>query len=143
MATPTVALPPTAVLEFQDSEVRCVAATLGAAVDAPASADGLIVSFSAAYVCAPDGGAGYMPSVELAFSGARWQGPLGDCVGRLSGGTCGVNGAAQTRLPLPFAASGPVSAELRFANGAWLQVSAKQLDCRFVAVPTFVEDFRC
>ena len=136
MVTPAVAvvaLEPNAVLVFQDSYVRRVAA----------QADGLSVRFSAACVCSPEGGTRYMPAVELAFSSAQWQGPLTDCVGRLSGGCWGVNGEVHTRLPLPLAASGPVSAEFQFANGAWLRVSAAGLVCRLPAALTLVEDFRC
>ena len=126
-------------LEFHDSEVRSV----------ESHGDSLIVMFSAAYVHRSvgrpgiDSGSGYVQSVEMQFSDATWDGPLTECVGSLSNGRVISSGVALSMIELPFASTGPVSAELQFANGSLLSVKAQKLVCQFAGEPNFVEAFRC
>ena len=105
-----------AVLEFHDSEVRNV----------ESNANSLTVMFSAAHVHRTDGQSGgdamsgYVQSLEMKFSGATWIGPVAECMGRLSAGKVVANGVARSRLELPYAFTGNLTAELQFSNGSQL-----------------------
>ena len=120
-------------LEFHDSEVRSI----------DTHADTLRLAFSAAYVHLDSVRAGYVQSLEMQFRGAAWDGPVADCVGRLSAGRLLLDGSAQSSIPLPYSSSGTLRVELQFSNGAHLHISAAALVCRFTGDPTFVESFAC
>jgi len=128
-----------ATLEFHDSEVRSVE---------PREAS-LLVTFSAAYVHRSNGhpgidsGSGYVQAVEMEFLDATWNGPMTECVGRLSDGIVTSNGIARSLIQVPFSSNGPVSSELQFSNGSLLSIRAQKLICRFAGEPNFVEVFRC
>lgn len=120
-------------LEFHDSEVRSTAA----------QADTLQIAFSAAWVrLAPDQ-AGYAQSLHIQCLGARWDGSLADCMGRLSGGRLLDGDSVLSSLALPYASTGPVRLELQFSNGTQLQIHAESLVCGFSGDPKFVESFAC
>ena len=120
-------------LEFHDSEVRSSTLT----------ADALTVAFSAAFVQVDGAGAGYVQSLEMAFTGAGVDGPLADSVGRLSHGKLWVDGVALPALPFPYTAPAPVRMELQFSNGTRLTITATTLVCRFTGDAKFVESFAC
>ncbi len=128
-----------ATLEFHDSEVCNV----------ELNANSLTVVFSAAHVHRPDGQsggdaiAGYVQSLEMKFSDATWIGPVAECMGRLSAGKVVANGVARSRLELPSAFTGNVSAELQFSNGSQLSITATALECHLTGEAKFVEAFRC
>ncbi|HMV59277.1 MAG TPA: hypothetical protein PKD38_18945 [Nitrospira sp.] len=126
-----------AALEFHDSEASLVA-----------GADGKFrVLFSAAYIHRSlgrpgvDAGAGYIQPAELVFSVASWTEPTDSCVGNLSDGCLFINGKKLSLIPLPFSASGQVSAELVFTSGATLSVSASSVVCTCTGEPRFVENY--
>jgi hypothetical protein len=124
-------------LEFHDSEVRTVVGASGS----------LQVVFSSAYVHKSEGqpgindGAGYTQPAELVFSEATWEGVSPLCSGRISDGLLVVNGSSMSLVPLPFSASGKVSAEFVFTSGARLTVSASSASCVVSGEPHFVENY--
>ena len=135
---PHAPLPPLK-LAWADSEVRGV----------EAQGDGLRIDFSAAQAWPVHDGqvlrseAGYARAVALLFVGARWDGDLADCIGRLSEGRLQIDGRWQSQLALPSAVDGPVQAELRFGNGTPLVVTAQGLRCDWIAGPDFAESYAC
>ncbi len=126
-----------AALEFHDSEV-------GLLTGADCT---LKMQFSAAYIHRSSGrpgidaGAGYIQPAELVFSAASWSELSHDCVGDLSNGSLLINGAEYSLVPLPFSASGQISAEFVFVSGAVLSVSASSLHCLCTGEPGFVENY--
>jgi hypothetical protein len=126
-----------AALEFHDSEVQLAVGESGE----------LRVVFSAAYmhrsVGLPgvDPGAGYIQPAELVFSGASWVGLSPLCVGPLSDGVLVAGDQSFSLIPVPFNASGQVSAELVFVSGAVLSVSATSVACSCFGKPRFVENY--
>jgi hypothetical protein len=126
-----------AALEFHDSEVSLAA-----------GADGTFrVLFSEAYIHRSlgrpgiDAGAGYIQPAELVFSVASWSEPTDSCVGDLSDGCLLIDGKKLSLVPLPFSASGQVSAEFVFTSGASLSVSASSVVCACTGEPRFVENY--
>lgn len=126
-------------LDFHGSEIDRI----------EAAGRALTVLFSAAHVqrtadaSAAAGLTGFLTALEMRFEHATWDGVLADCLGRLTAGRVVAGGLAQPRLVLPCSLTGGVNAELQFANGMHLAVSAASLVCRFASAPRFVEDFRC
>ncbi len=86
---------------------------------------------------------GYVQGLEMIFTQALWAGALGECVGRLRYGRLYVDGELLSQLALPYHATGPITAELEFNNGAVLSVTASAVDIRFGSVPRFLESFAC
>ena len=122
----------------------------GSEIDRIEAADrGLSVLFSAAHVhrtdevSAPDGAFGFLNALEMRFDNAIWDGPLTDCMGRLTDGKLVAAGVPQARPALPCTHTNGVRVELQFANGVQLFITAASLTCRFNSEPHFVEDFRC
>ena len=122
----------------------------GSEIDRIEAADrGLSVLFSAAHVhrtdevSAPDGAFGFLNALEMRFDNAIWDGPLTDCMGRLTDGKLVAAGVPQARPALPCTHTKGVRVELQFANGVQLFITAASLTCRFNSEPHFVEDFRC
>ncbi|MBC5786388.1 hypothetical protein H8N03_25850 [Ramlibacter sp. USB13] len=128
-----------AALEFHDSEVREVQ---------KAGAD-LLLTFSAAYVHRSNGrpgvdaGAGYLAELLITFRDAEWSGDLGSCQGKLSDGELCVGSERLSLVPLPYVASGSVSAELQFANGVALSIRASSVTCLPTGGERFVESYAC
>jgi hypothetical protein len=128
-----------AALEFHDSKVR------GAQ---KAEAD-LLLTFSAAYIHRSNGrpgvdaGAGYAAELLIVFREAEWAGDLAACQGKLSEGELVVGGERLSMVPLPYAASGGVSAELQFANGSALSIRASSVECLPTGDERFVESYAC
>ena len=126
-------------LEFHASEIRSI----------EAAGDELTVYFSAASVQRTDGASitgnvtGYLNALEMRFGTATWDGPLADCMGRLTDGKLVAAGVPQARPALPCTHTNGVTVELQFANGVQLFITAASLACRFTGEPRFVEDFRC
>lgn len=120
-------------LEFHDSEVRSIRALV----------DTLRIAFSAAWVRVAPDQAGYAQSLQIQCLGARWDGPLADCMGRLSSGRLLDGDSVLSSLALPYASIGAVRLELQFSNGTQLQIHAQSLLCSFTGDPKFVESFAC
>ena len=126
-------------LEFHGSEIDRI----------EAANRGLTVLFSAAHVHRTDDGAGlggvsgFLNALEMRFDNATWDGPLTDCLGRLTDGKLVADGVPQARPALPCTHTNGVRVELQFANGVQLFMTAASLVCRFTREPHFVEDFRC
>jgi hypothetical protein len=122
-------LPIDAVLVFHDSEVRRVVAD--------ASAGTIAIHFSAAHILpspearVEDGEEdGFVGGVELCLSEARWTGPVPVCIGRIASGGVTLAGTHRATLPLPADIAGELHAELQFANGSQLLVTARRLEVR-------------
>ena len=124
-------------LELHDSKVKLAEGASGT----------FRLVFSAAYVHRSEGrpgvdaGAGYIQPAELVFSEASWSEPSVACLGDLSDGWVSVNGEKLSLVPLPFSASGQVSAEFVFVSGAVLSVSASSIACSPTGEPRFVENY--
>jgi hypothetical protein len=124
-------------LELHDSTVSMVRAVGG----------DLIVSFSEAYVhrsfSVPgvSAGEGFVQPAELVFSLASWSGELSDALGDISDGHVSIGEQQLFLLPLPFASPSAVTAELVFASGALLKVSASSAVCRATGAARFVESY--
>lgn len=131
--------PANATLAFDDSEVSRVVG-LGDAVG---------VMFSAAHVHRSEGatgreaGDGYEKAVELLLHQATWSGRLNECVGKLADGKLTIDGAVIKRVPLPFQASGVVTLNLEFSNGAVLAATGTSVHLGQKAPPQFVDNFAC
>jgi hypothetical protein len=69
---------------------------------------------------------GYLLGVDLRFEGARWQGDLAACIGRIRSAHLVVQGQHRTRLALPFTVA-TVQAGILFQNDEPLQVEADAL----------------
>lgn len=124
-------------LELHDSKVQVIEVDAGL----------LRIVFSSAYVHRSagrpgiDAGAGYMQAAELAFSGATWVGVPEQCSGSISDGSVLVAGQSLSLIPLPFSASGNISAEIVFVSGVVLSVSATSVVCSCFGEPRFVENY--
>lgn len=118
---------------FHDSEVR------GCTPQGTA----LAIVFSAAAVQLPDARSGYAQPLRMVLEDAAWQGPLGECVGRLWEGRLWDAQTRHAELALPYVSAGPVRLELRFANGVQLEVHASACNCRLDDGAQFVESFAC
>lgn len=121
---------------FHDSEVR----------SCTPQATALAIVFSAAFVQLPDARSGYAQPLRMQLEDAVWNGPLVDCVGRLSEGWLWQLASSSTRhgsLALPYVSAGPVRLELHFSNGAQLEVRAQSLVCQPDDGAQFVESFTC
>ncbi|MDO9014660.1 MAG: hypothetical protein Q7U84_07790 [Polynucleobacter sp.] len=124
-----------AALEFHDSEVSLVEGT-----------DGILrLLFSAAYIHRSEGqpgrepGAGYMQPAEIIFSGASWQDLSPECSGYLYDGSLTVDGESLSLIPIPFTATGKITAVFSFLS-AVLSVSASSVVCSVSGDPRFVEN---
>ena len=82
-----------------------------------------------------------MQAAELAFSGATWVGVPEQCSGSISDGSVLVAGQSLSLIPLPFSASGNISAEIVFVSGVVLSVSATSVVCSCFGEPRFVENY--
>jgi hypothetical protein len=126
------------ILEFHDSQVSKV----------QAGAEGLHIAFSSAYAhrsgdTPGDVISGYVRPVEMLLSASVWNGPLEECIGKLSGGALCLDGQPLPRVPLPYENSGQIALELIFANGSALTAMAQSVVVRFSGEAHFVESFFC
>ena len=122
---------------FHDSEVR------SCTPQAPTQATTLAIVFSAASVQLADARIGYLQPLRKELRDAVWTGPLEECVGRLSEGRLWDGALRSATLPLPYASTGPVRLELRFSNGAQLEVHAQSLVCQPDGGAQFAESYAC
>ena len=126
-----------AALEFHDSEVSLAEGANGI----------LRLLFSAAYIHCSEGrpgidsGSGYIQPAEMIFYGASWEGLSAASKGTLSDGSVTLGNESLSLIPLPFIASGPLSAKLVFASGTILLVSATSAACSCSGDPKFVEAY--
>jgi hypothetical protein len=123
-------------LHLADSEV------LGVVADAAAGV--LTVQFSAAAARrAGDGAPGFLADVGLRFSGARWQGALGECLGRLVAGELRLaDGTRLRHWPLHRTFDAPLRVELDFGRGVLLLVTAAGMVCT-LGDSRFTESLAC
>lgn len=103
----------------------------------------LVLTFSAAAVQRADGVAGYLAPLALVFRSASWSGESGALFGRVSEARLEGAGLPRGLLPLPFAAMSSVHAQLRFANGATLDVRAEGMDVALRGDERFTESYAC
>ncbi len=122
-------------LDFQDSEVRRVAA----------DGDALRVEFAAAAVRRAGAPAerGWLSSVAAVVSQAAFTGELAQAFGKLVEGQLLVDGARVPRPELPDALTGDIALTLRFANGAALAIRGRSLVLAVAADGRFTEDLSC
>ncbi|WP_341677108.1 hypothetical protein [Niveibacterium sp. SC-1] len=123
-------------LNLRDSEVASVL---------PEGQD-LRISFAAAALTRTDihpAAVGYMNGLVLHLRDTRWKGVPGECIGRLSSGELRIGELVLSRFALPWVASGALSGELQFANGARLQFLAQAGECRLPETPRFNESLAC
>jgi hypothetical protein len=124
-------------LEFHDSEVKAIELAGGV----------LSIIFSSAYVhrsvgeAGTDPGQGVTQPAELVFSGAECTMLASGCSGKISDGSVLVGAKTYGLLPLPFSASGDISASFVFASGVTLNFTAQSLACSITGSPTYVESF--
>jgi hypothetical protein len=124
-------------IEIHDSEVQLAEGENGT----------FRLFFSAGYVHESEGrpgldaGTGYLQPAELVFGEASWSEPVTEGIGRLSGGWVSINGEKLSLVPLPFSASGEISAEFIFASGAAISVSASSVECISRGKARFVENY--
>jgi hypothetical protein len=124
-------------IDFHDSEVTLIERLH----------DSVRVSFGPAYVhVSPgrpgiDAGEGHVQPAELVFAAAECDGVPTDCAGAISDGEVSVDGVTYSLLPVPFAASGAVSAKFVFCSGAILKLTAKSVSCSLHGPSRFVESF--
>ncbi len=120
-------------LDFHDSEVLAIEPT----------GDALRVRLSAAHVRrGEDGARGYLGSVEIAARGAAWPGELAPGFGRLVVGRLRCDGL-DVAPTIPLRLAGALSLELRFADGARLEITAAAIAIDAAADAPFREDFSC
>ena len=109
--------------------------------------DRLSVQFSEGYVHASDGtpgvsaGDGYLQPATLVFAGASWSNDSPALNGKLSDGTIEIDGRTVPLIPIPFDASGKVTAELVFVSGERLRISAQSVSCSAHGEPRWVEAY--
>lgn len=120
-------------LDLADSEVAAISST---------GAD-LVLVFSAAAVQRADGVHGFLAAVSMTFRSAGCTGNLARCIGKLSDGSLTGVDVPRGLLPLPFATSNTVHAQLQFANGAALDVHAAGMECRITGEERFTESYAC
>lgn len=126
-------------LVFADSEVAAVRVADGA----------LHVRFAAAHVRQADPGSflgwsdGHVAGVALIATGGAWPVIDTDQVGRLAMGRVVDTGGAHVELPLPFETDAPAWLELRFANGARLEVALMGLRVTAPDGAAFTESLAC
>ena len=124
-------------LELHDSNVAQVCG----------DGDRLSVQFSEAYVHASEGtlgvsaGDGYLQPAALVFVGASWSNVSPKLNGKLSDGTIEIDGRAVSLIPIPFDASGKVTAELVFVSGERLRISAQSVSCSVYGEASWVEAY--
>ena len=124
-------------LEFHDSNVGAV----------QFSASSACLFFEPAYLHhsmgrpGVDDGTGHTQPVDLLFGGALIQGYSQECSGQLSGGKVSVNGVAYSVLPVPFQASGEISATFVFCTGEVFALTATSVSCKGRGAPSFVETY--
>ena len=112
-------------LEFHDSEVAAV----------ESRGDLTVIHLSKAYVHVSEGvpgvssGDGYLHEAELTFENPAASCPCNGHLGVISDGFVRVGRERHSLLPLPFEASGDIEAQLQFASGVVLNISAKAVRC--------------
>ena len=89
-----------------------------------------------------DAGSGFLQPAEIVFSGAKDTEKDGPCSGAISEGLVTVGGKRyDSVLPLPFDATGKVSAEFTFASGAVLSVTAAGVSCASTGPAVLVDGY--
>ena len=127
-----------AALEFHDSDVT----------ELRPAASTLHLIFEPAYVHRSNGrpgvdaGSGFLQPAEIVFTDAQFTEKDGPCKGAISEGMISVSGKKfDSVLPLPFEASGKVSAEFTFESGAVLSVTATGVSCASTGPAELVDGY--
>lgn len=124
-------------VEFHDSEVRLIEHPQGS----------VRMFFEPAYIHVSNGrpgvdsGEGHVQAAELVFETATCDEIPPECSGALSDGAVTVDGVSYSLLPVPFIATGEVSAYFIFCTGAILKLSAKSVLCTVYGPSRFIETF--
>ena len=89
-----------------------------------------------------DAGSGFLQPAEIVFTGAQVTEKDGPCKGAISEGMISVSGKKfDSVLPLPYEASGKVSAEFTFESGAVLSVTATGVSCASTGPAELVDGY--
>ena len=127
-----------AALEFHDSDVVELREVDGT----------LHLIFEPAYVHRSEGrpgvdaGSGFLQPAEIVFAGAKFTERDGPCKGSISEALVSVSGKKYDSVfPLPFNASGRVSAEFTFESGAVLSVTATGVSCASTGPAELVDSY--
>ena len=89
-----------------------------------------------------DAGSGFLQPAEIVFTGAKFTEKDGPCKGAISEGMISVSGKKfDSVLPLPYEASGKVSAEFTFESGAVLSVTATGVSCASTGPAELVDGY--
>jgi hypothetical protein len=107
----------------------------------------LTLKFSAAYLHVSEGvpgvdaGSGWVQEGELTFTATGYDtsADIGD--GWMIEGSISVGGETMSVLPVPFKATGFISAQFGFANGCTLKVAATSVCLSLFGEPRYVEEF--
>ncbi|MBI5784336.1 MAG: hypothetical protein HZA64_02670 [Rhodocyclales bacterium] len=124
-------------LELHDSRVDSISTDRG----------DLTLKFSAAYVHVSEGvpgvdaGSGWGQEGGLIFTSAGYDtsADIGD--GWIVEGNISIGGETMSTLPVPFKATGLISAQFGFANGCTLKVAATSVCLSLFGEPRYVEEF--
>ena len=127
-----------AALEFHDSDV----------VELRKADATLHMIFEPAYVHRSEGrpgvdsGSGFLQPAEIVFSGAQHTEKDGPCAGAIAEGLISVSGKKyDSVLPLPFNATGKITAEFTFESGAVLSVTATGVSCASTGPAQLVDGY--
>ena len=125
-----------AALEFHDSEVERITFV-----------DGLLsVLFSEAYIHQSEGepgvdpGNGYLQAIDLVFTEAKILGSI-ESYGDLSDGSVVMDGINFQLIPVPFKATGSISAQLVFKDGSVISLSARSIACQPIGPAKWLESY--
>jgi hypothetical protein len=125
-------------IEFHDSDV----------VELRQVDTALHLVFEPAYVHKSDGrpgidaGSGFLQPAEIVFAGAKFTEKDGPCKGSITEGVITVSGKKfDSVLPLPYSASGKVSAEFTFESGAVLSVTGTGISCASTGPAELVDSY--
>lgn len=107
----------------------------------------LTLKVSAAYlhkskgILGVDAGSGWVQEGELTFVGAGYDASIDIGDGWMIEGNLIAGGETMSILPVPFKATGHISAQFGFANGCTLKVVATSVCLSLFGEPRYVEEF--
>ena len=89
-----------------------------------------------------DSGSGFLQPAEIVFTGAQFTEKDGPCTGSISEGLISVSGKQfNSVFPLPFNATGKVSAEFTFESGAVLSITGTGVSCASTGPAQLVDGY--
>ena len=89
-----------------------------------------------------DAGSGFLQPAEIAFTGAKASEKDPPCTGAIAEGLVVVAGKKyDSVLPVPFEASGKITAEFTFESGAVLSITAMGVSCASTGPAVLVDGY--